>query len=200
MPYSNLRTALGLALGLLPRQTRILNPFARALGPLRRDEALQPCRGDGGQIVERRPQRLSDEFQPMEHADGRQDMRRIGALRPTRGEHPQSPTAFQELRSEELFSPAGEQAAAFAQDGTVEAGVREVKTEPISPGDAGTDGLGRLAIGEGLAERQDGDEGEAPRRQARLATPRQEGGEGLILEEHPELVAQGQIGIKVHHD
>jgi hypothetical protein len=58
------RLGIGLAFSLLPGQMRILNPFGVALVPLRGDDVLQPCRGDGGQIVECRPQRLSDEFQP----------------------------------------------------------------------------------------------------------------------------------------
>src|SRR3954452_22080057 len=67
----------------------ILDPLAIALIPLRRCPGLEPFRGDHGQGVQRRPQRLADPLQTIEYAHGGQHMGGIGSLSASLLEQPQ---------------------------------------------------------------------------------------------------------------
>jgi len=74
----------------------------------------------------------------------------------------------------------------------VEARVGQLQAEQVLPVDAGAHRLGRLAVGQVLAELEQGDQRQAPRRQARLAEPGEQVGEVGISEDGAELVPQLQ--------
>ena len=71
---------IGVATGLALRQARILDPLAVALIPREGRHRLQPGGGDGRQFVERSPEGFRHQFEAIHHTDGREHMRRVGAL------------------------------------------------------------------------------------------------------------------------
>ena len=72
----------------------------------------------------------------------------------------------------------------------VEAGVGQLEPEQVLPVDAGAHRLRGLPVGQVLAELQEGDQRQAPGRQARLAEPGEEVGEVGVGEDGAELVAE----------
>src|SRR5258707_8937145 len=70
----------GGALTLAFRQTVVLHPMAIALKPIGADLFAQPVGGETSQIVQGRPQRLSDTFQIGKRAHPRQHMSGVGPL------------------------------------------------------------------------------------------------------------------------
>jgi hypothetical protein len=78
----------------------------------------------------------------------------------------------------------------LAQHRVVEARIGQLEAEQILPVDAGTHRLGGPTVGEVLAELQQGDPGQTPGRQARLAALGEQVGEIRVGEDGAELVAQ----------
>ena len=118
-------------------------------------------------------------------------MGRVGALPAARLEQAPRLARLQQLVQQPLLGAAHEQAGAeLAQHRVVEAGVGQLKAEQVFPVDPGPHRLGRLPVGEALAELQEGDQGQPPRRQPGLAEPREQVGEALVREDGAELVAQ----------
>jgi len=143
-------------------------------------------------------QGLADALQPIDGADAGQDVRGVGAL-PAAGLQPATfAAALQEEVQQPWFGRAGEEAAAkLTQDGTIEAGVGEFQAEGLLPVDTGTNGLGRLTVGEFLHKLQDRDQGEPPGCLGGLATRWVEGSEVVIGEEGAQLIAEEQAGVRV---
>jgi hypothetical protein len=73
-----------------------------------------------------------------------------------------------------------------------EAGIVQLQAQEVLPVDARPHRLGRLPVGQVLAELEQGDQGQAPRRQARLAELREQVGEVGVGEDGAELVAELQ--------
>jgi len=97
----------------------------------------------------------------------------------------------EQLVQEPLLGAAGQQARAeLAQHRVVEAGVGQLEPKQVLPVDAGAHRLRGLPVGQVLAELQQGDQRQAPGRQARLAEPGEEVGEVGVGEDGAELVAE----------
>src|SRR5215218_1626824 len=80
--------------------------------------------------------------------------------------------------------------AELAQHRIVEAGVGQLQPEQVLPVDAGAHRLRGLPVGQVLPELQQGDQRQAPGRQARLAERGEQVGEGGGGEDGPQLVPQ----------
>jgi len=88
------RLGIRLASSLRLGETGVLKPLPVAVVPRRGRPLSQPLGGSRSQLVEGRTERLHDECEAVEHADGSEHMRGVGALRPTRwgpGRLPGSP-------------------------------------------------------------------------------------------------------------
>ena len=77
----------------------------------------------------------------------------------------------------------------------VEAGVGQLEPEQVLPVDPRPHRLGGLPVGQVLAELQEGDQRQPPRRQPRLAEPGEQVGEVRVGEDGAELVAQPEEGV-----
>ena len=112
-----------------------------------------------------------------------------------------SPSVLQRSSSFSSSNPsrtAGEQAGAeLAEHGGVEPRVGQLEAEQVLPVDAGADGVGGAAVGEVLAELEDGDQGQPPGREGGLASAGIEVGEVGVVEDGAEFVAEPEIGIAV---
>ena len=98
----------------------VLDASAIALIPLGRGQRLEPVGRHHGQVVQGGPHRLADPLEPIERADGRQDVRRVGALPAPLADQPEFPASFQEGVKELQFGLAADQAGAeFAQHGVI---------------------------------------------------------------------------------
>jgi hypothetical protein len=94
-----------------------------------------------------------------------------------------------------LFSaPCQQTVPELAEHGKVEPRISQLQTEQVLPVDARPHRLSRLAVREVLPKLHQGDQGEAPRRQARLATGREKRREVLILEDGAEGISKREIG------
>ena len=115
------RLGIGLAFGLVLGQTGLLDPPAIALVPRQRGQGLEPVGRDRGHRVQRGAEGFRHEFEPVQHADRGEHVRRVGTLLSPGGEQAQRPAALQQLVEEELFGAARQQAVPeFAQDRKVE--------------------------------------------------------------------------------
>src|SRR5207302_9692688 len=92
-------------------------------------------------------------------------------------------------------APSEEAVATCTERGKGKARVRQVQAQEILPVEAGPDRLGGLAIGEVLPKLQDGHQGQAPGREARLADKRKQRGEVVVLKNGAESIPQAQVGI-----
>ena len=118
-------------------------------------------------------------------------MGRVAALTPARLEQASRLTRLQQLAEQPLLGVGLKQAGAeLAQDRGVEAGVGQLEAEQVLPVDARPHRLRRTPVGEVLAELQQGDERQAPRRQPGLAALREEIREVGVGENGPQLVSQ----------
>jgi hypothetical protein len=118
---------------------------------------------------------------------------RVAALPAARLEQPARLARLQELVQETLLGATLEQARAeLAQDRVVEAGIVELEAEQVLPVDAGAHRLGGTPVRQVLAELQQGDQRQPPRRQPRLAELREQVGEVFVGEDGAELVAELQ--------
>jgi len=136
-----------LAFGRVLGQTGLLNPPAIALVPRQRGHGLEPVGRDRGHRVQRSAEGFRHEFEPVEHPDRREHMRRVGAAVATGLEPPHGAAALQQLVEEELFGAPRQQAVPeFAQHRKVESRVSQLETQQILPVDARAHGLRRLAI------------------------------------------------------
>jgi hypothetical protein len=69
-------------------------------------------RGNGGDFIQCRPQRLAHQLQPIEHTNDRQDRRRIATLLASRFEQALVAAAFEQLVEQPLFGFPCQQAIA----------------------------------------------------------------------------------------
>ena len=120
-------------------------------------------------------------------------MGRVAALPAARLEQPARLARLQQFAEQALLGAALEQAGAeLAQDRVVEAGIVELEAEQVLPVDAGAHRLGGTPVRQVLAEPQQGDQRQPPRRQPRLAELREQVGEVRVGEDGAELVPQLQ--------
>ena len=140
--------------------------------PLGRSQGAQPARGDHGDRVQRRAQRLGQQLDPVQLAHGGERVRAVGALAPARLEQP---------RLARRAQYAGQQAL-----GNVAA---QVEGEQASPADPCPDGLGRLSVAQPFAELQRRDKGQAPRGVSGLAALGVEVGKACIFSEIRRICA-----------
>jgi hypothetical protein len=180
-------------------QVVVLDAPRVALVPLRRGQYLQPVGVHHGQVVRGGPHRLAVPLQPVEHADGGQDMGRVGALPAPLADQSEFPAPVQEGVQEQLFGLAVDQVGAeFAQHGVVEAGVVQLQAEGVLPVDATMDGVGGLAIRQALDVLEDGGQGQPGGRGGRLAAGGKQAGELVVTVERSEFIsdaeAEGALG------
>ena len=160
------------------RQAILLEAARVAREPVRRDPRLEPVGRHGGERVQRVPQGLPDQLEPVEHLDRRQHMRRIGALPAPRLDQPRLLERRQQrLEQQRLGTLRDEAVAELAQDGGVEAGVVQRQAEGVLPVDAPAHRVGGLAIRQPFGELEDRRQGELRRGDRGLALLREEGGE-----------------------
>ena len=143
--HLRIRLPCGCVLGEL----RLLDPPAIALVPRQRGHRLEPGGRDRRHRVQGGPERFRHEFEPVQHPDRGEDMRRVGALLAPGGEQAQGPAALQQLVEEEFFgAPRQKAVPEFAQDRKVEPRIGQLETQEILPVDTRPDRLCRLAIRE----------------------------------------------------
>jgi hypothetical protein len=121
----------------------------RMIYHFQRHVLLDPGGSHVAELVERPMHRFAHTFQTVQRADGRQDMRGVGALRATRHDPPPRFAGGQK-RVEQALSRlmSGQPPTKIMQQGEVEPWIREVETERIFPVHAAADPIGGLAIGE----------------------------------------------------
>ncbi len=120
----------------------------------------------------------------------------VGALSATRLEQPAGLARIEQLVQQPFFGAAGEQARAeLAQHRVVEARVGQGEAEQVFPVDPRADRLRGLPVRQGLAELQQGDQGQPPRRLPGLAALGEQVGEVRIGEDAAEFVTQLQEGV-----
>ncbi len=123
-------------------------------------------------------------------------MRAVCAAPPTGLQQPTLAGGVQQAGKQALGGAVLEQAGAeLAQDGEVEAVIRQVEGEQVFPVDPATDGFGRLAVAQPLAELHERDQREPPRRIGGLAALGVEVGEVGVREHRAEPVAQEDIRV-----
>jgi hypothetical protein len=83
----------------------------------------------------------------------------------------------------------------LAQDREVEAGIRQIESEQVFPVNPASDGLGRLAITQPLAELHERDQSQPPRRIGGLAKLGVEVGKVGVGEHGTEPIAQQHIRV-----
>jgi hypothetical protein len=173
----------------------VLDAPSVAAVPRLRSEVAEPIGRLGCGIVQRGTHCLGGELEPVHHADGGNHVGGVGALAaPLLEEAPLAAGSEHSVEESVLRAVLEEAVSELDEDARVEAGISEVEPEEVLPIDPGAGGLGSLPVGEVLAELEDGDEGEPPRRVGRLADGRETGGEVLVVEDGPELVAEGEEG------
>ena len=157
---------------------------------------MEPVGRDRGHRVQRGPEGFCHEFEPVQHADRGEHVRRVGALLAPGGEQAQRTAALQQLVQEQLFGAARQQAVPkFTQDRKVKPRIRQLETQQILPVDARADRLRRLAIGEVLPKLHDRHQRQPPRGQARLPPQRKQGSKVLVLKDRPEGIPEREIGM-----
>ena len=111
------------------RQAIVLDPAGVALIPLGRRQGLQPRRRHDCHLVQGRAQSFPDALETIETAHGREHVRGIGSLTPTRFDQAKIAQAVQQGIEHLLLGLALDQAGAeLAQDGMVETGVGQGKS------------------------------------------------------------------------
>ena len=142
------------------------------------------------------PQGLSDQFEPVEHLNRRQHMRRIGALTaPWLDQARLLERRQQRLEQHRLGTRSDEARAELAQDRRIETGVLQLQAEGVFPVDAPAHRVGGLAIRQPFRELEDRHQGELRRGDRRLAVLGEEGGELRVAVDRPERVVDPQISI-----
>ena len=187
---------VGFALGRGVGQAHVLDPAVVALVPVRERDGAQPVRCSNGDGVQRHPQRLAHQLQPVQGPHGGEHMRAVRALAPSGLQQPTLAGGVQQAGQQPLRGCVLEQAPVeLAQDREVEAGVGQVEGEQIFPVDPAPDGVGRLAVAQALAELHEGHQGKAPGRVGRLAELGVEVRKVRVREHGPELVPQEHIRV-----
>ena len=188
----------GIPLGLALGEAEVVDPRAIALGPRRIEAGSQPVGSPLGHLVQGMPQRLADQLQSVEGANGGQDRGRIGALASPCLQQPGGREARQHGLEQEQLRLAGNQSTAeLRQHRGIEPGIGQLEGQGIFPVDATANGVGGLAIDEPFGVLQHEDQGQTPRSQGRTTTRGEERGKGGVFVEHPQVIAQPQAGITV---
>ena len=139
---------------------------------------------------------LADQLEPVQRPDGRQDVGRVGPLPATRLEQPARLAGLEQFMQQAFLGATCQQARAeLAQHRVVKARVGQLEPEQVLPVDPAPDRLRGPPVGQVLAELQDGDQGQSPRRQPRLAEPGEEVGKVRVGEDGAELIAEAEEGI-----
>ena len=132
------------------------------------------------------PQRLADQLQSVEGANGGQDRGRIGALASPCLQQPGGREARQHGLEQEQLRLAGNQSTAeLRQHRGIEPGIGQLEGQSILPVDATANGVGGLVIDEPFGVLQHEDQGQTPRSQGRTTTRGEERGKGGVFVEHP---------------
>ena len=157
---------------------------------------MEPVGRDRGHRVQRGAEGFRHEFEPVEHPDRREHMRRVGALWPTGLEPPHGAASLPQLVEEDLFGAPRQQAVPkFAQHRKVESRIRQLETQQILPVDARADRLRRLAIRQMLPKLPNRHQRQPPRGQGWLAPRREQGGKVLVLKDGPEYITERERGM-----
>ncbi len=164
--------------------------------PLGRGEAPQPVGSEGRDGVERRPQRLGQQFHAVEVAHCGQHVGAVGPLTPARLEHALVARVIEYAGQQPFGCLVLQQSAAkLTQDAVVEAGIGQIKTQQVRPVDPGPNRVSCLTVAEAFAKLQEGDEGQAPGCAGRVAAGGIEVSELGISEDRAEPRAQKQVGV-----
>jgi hypothetical protein len=116
---------------------------------------------------------------------------RVGPLPAARLEQATGLARLEQPAEQPLLGATTDQPRAeLAQHRVVEAGVGELEAQEVLPVDARPHRFGRPPVGQVLAELQEGDQRQPPRRQSRLAEPGEQVGEVGVGEDGAELVAK----------
>ena len=129
----------------------------------------------------------------MQAARGAKHVRAVGALLAARLDETSGLEPLEHRVEQEVGGVTRNEAGAeLAQRAEVEARVRQLEPERVLPVDPSPNRLRRFSVAQVLEVLQHRHEREAPRREARLAAPRVEGGEVLVAIEISELVPQSR--------
>jgi hypothetical protein len=136
---------VGVALRTGTGEAHVLDPAVVALVPLGRCDRAQPAGGRHGDRVQRRAQRLAQQFEPVQVAHGGEHVRAVRALAPARLEQVALARGIQEARQQAIGGIAAQQPATeLAEHAVVEARVGQLQREQVLPVDPAADGLGGL--------------------------------------------------------
>ena len=178
-----------LALG----QARVLDAAAVALEPLRLGQCADPIGGLGGKRVERGPDGLGGELQPVHLPDVGDDVSGVGPLAAPLAEEAPVAAGVEDAVEQHLLGAAvDEPRPELAEHARVEARVVEREAEEVLPVDPSADGVGGPAVGEVLSELEHGHQREPPGRVGGLPEVGVERGEVVVGEHGAELVAEGE--------
>jgi hypothetical protein len=134
----------------------VLHPMALAVIPCRGCQGLSPGRCHHREGVQRRPKRLSDTLQPIEHANRRQDRDGIRPLTAVDVEQPLRLCQGQQgIEAEWRRLPGDEPGTKCAQDGMLEAWVGQFQPQDLLPINAAADGICGLTIQAAFRKLQD---------------------------------------------
>ena len=173
----------------------MLHAVAIAFHPGDVDVGTHPGGRDAGQAIARMAQRFAHIFQAVQGAHRREHVRGVGALLAAGLEQAGRAAALQHRIEQQgrgiiLEQTAAKRAQDRGGDPLGEAGIVQREAEQLLPGDAVTDGLGRLRITEPVHELKDGDDGEAGGGEGRLTSRGIEMGEVLVVEEHAKVLTE----------
>ena len=155
---------------------RGLKALALAFVPLQGRPPWQPVGGHRGAVVQGGPERLGYACEPPEAPAGREAMRGVRPLLPTRLEASQRAPPLQPAGAEALCGAPGQPPVpARAAHGTGTARCRPLQPAPGLPGNACAHGRRCVAVCEGRPPLQERPQRPPPWREARLATGRKEG-------------------------
>lgn len=150
----------------------------------------------GRQHIECVAQGFANTFEPVEHVDGGQDMRGIGALAAFGLDQPLVFEQQEQVLEVPLFGATGQEAGTkLALYRGIKTGVGQLEGQGILPIDASSHGIGGLAVGQSLSKLHHGNERQLRRGLSWRAVLRKEVGEVGIGEEWAKRVTHAHIGI-----
>jgi len=148
--------------------------------------------------MQRVPQRLADQFQPLAIPDRRQHLGRVGPLPPARPHQPRRPAARQQQVEEQPCLLMGQQSRPeLAQHREVEARIVRLQAARVLPVAAPAHRLGGLAVGPPLGARQQRHQRQLRRGEGGLAAYREARREVAIGVATAQLVMhpQGDVAL-----
>ena len=164
-----------------------VDPGAVAVRPLRADQPGKPAGSGCSQGFQRSPQRLADEFHPVQRAHRRQHVRGAGPLPPAGTQQPGTRQPRQHYLQHPLLQPVPDEARAeVPQDGVVEAGIIQLQAEEELPVHPGPHLVSGLPVRQPLRELKHRYQRQGTRRGRRAATPRKRRGKVLVRQQRTE--------------